>query len=63
MMDKLKLKSYALLIAYNLPKVLERNTDFLKKYGKEVYGPLYEQILLHLKEIGTTPIDIYSWTP
>lgn len=63
MMDKLKLKSYALLMAYNLPKVLERNTDFLKKYGKEVYGPLYEQILLHLKEIGTTPIDIYSWTP
>jgi hypothetical protein len=63
MMDKLKLKSYALLMAYDLPKIIERNTEFLKEYLKNGDDPLNEQILLLLKEIETTSIDIYSWTP
>lgn len=63
MMNKLKLKSYALLMAYDLHKIIERNSDSLKEYLKEESDPLNEQILQHLKEIGTTPVDIYSWTP
>jgi hypothetical protein len=62
-MDKLKLKSYALLMAYDLRKIIERNTDYLKEYLKEGSDPLKEQILQLLNEIGTTPVDIYLWTP
>jgi hypothetical protein len=63
MMDKLKQKSYALLMAYDLHKLIEQNTDSLKEYLKKESDPSNEQILLHLNEIGTTPIDIYSWSP
>jgi hypothetical protein len=36
MIDKLKLKSYDLLMAYDLPKLIERNTEFLREYLKKV---------------------------
>jgi len=62
-MDKLKLKSYALLMAYDLHKIIEQNTDPLKEYIKSASDTYKEQILIYLNEIGTTPIDIYSWTP
>jgi hypothetical protein len=62
-MDKLKLKSYILLMAYDLHKIIERNTNYLKEYLKKESDPLNEEILLHLNEIGKTPIDIYSWSP
>lgn len=57
MIDKLKLKSYALLMAYDLKKIIDRNTDHLKEYLKKESDPLNEKILLHLNEIGKTPID------
>jgi len=63
MMDKLKLKSYALLMAYDLPKIIERNTKYLKESLKKGSDPLNNQLLSLLKEIEITPIDIYSWTP
>lgn len=61
-MDKLKLKSYILLMTYDLHRIIERNTNNLKEYLKKESDPMNEQILLLLKEIGTTPIDIYSWS-
>ena len=63
MIDKLKLKSYALLMAYDLPKIFRQHSEFLKEFGEEGSDPLNEQILLHFKKIATTPVDIYSWTP
>lgn len=63
MIDKIKLKSYALLMAYDLKKIIDRNTDHLKEYLKKESDPLNEKILLHLNEIGKTPIDIYTWSP
>jgi len=62
-MDKSKLKSYALLMAYDLPKMFEQHADFIKEYGEMGYIPSYEQILLNFKKIRSNPIDIYSWTP
>jgi hypothetical protein len=57
-MDKLKLKSYALLMAYDLHKIIERNTGTLKEYLRKESDPLNEQFLQLLNEIGKTPIDV-----
>jgi hypothetical protein len=45
MMDKLKLKSYALLMAYDLHKIIERNTDYLKEYLRNESDLLNKEIL------------------
>jgi len=62
-MDKLKLKSYALLMTYDLPNVIKQNTKHLKEYLKNDLDPINEQILLAINKIGKNPIDIYTWTP
>ena len=62
-MNKLKLKSFALLMAYDLHKIIRRNTESLKAFITKESDPLNEQILQLLDEIGKTPIDIYSWSP
>ena len=60
-MDKLKLKSYALLMAYDLPKIFEKHSDFLKEYGEKGLAPSNEQILLifiHGHQTGMRSVKI-----
>jgi hypothetical protein len=45
-------------MAYDLHKIIERNTGTLKEYLRKESDPLNEQFLQLLNEIGKTPIDV-----
>jgi hypothetical protein len=57
MIEKSKLKSYVLLMAYDLQKIFE------KIFGRERSDSINGQILTCFRKLGTNPINIYSWTP
>jgi hypothetical protein len=63
MIDNLKFESYALLMAYDLPSIIQAHSGFLKEPMEQETDLLNEQIHLLLKEMEKYPIDIYSWTP
>jgi hypothetical protein len=62
-MDKLKLKSYALLMAYDLPKLCNRSSESLKNAAEVESDPKRKQFLIEIASLKVNHIDIYSWKP